>query len=139
MKIAIDFDGTLVEHRYPEIGEKKMFAFETLRELQKRGEKLILWTYRSGNTLNEAVEFCRQNGVEFYAINRNYPEETFDESQISRKIDADIYIDDKNVEFGGEIDWSKICTILHVGTMGESSTNYGKTKKKSFFNRLFGK
>jgi hydroxymethylpyrimidine pyrophosphatase-like HAD family hydrolase len=140
MKIAIDFDGTLVEHKYPEIGEKKLFAFETLRELQKRGDQLILWTYRTGEMLNQAVEFCRQNGVEFYAINRNYPEEVFDETQVSRKIDADIYIDDKNVEFGGEIDWSKICTILQIGTIDESlSTNYGKTTKKSFFNKLIGK
>ena len=64
MKIAVDFDGTLVEHKYPEIGAKKLFAFETLRELQKRGDQLILWTYRSGRELDEAVEFCRKNGVD---------------------------------------------------------------------------
>lgn len=139
MKIAIDFDGTLVEHKFPKIGEKKLFAFETLRELQKRGDQLILWTYRTGDLLDEAVEFCRQNGIEFYAVNRNYPEEVFDEAEVSRKIDADVFIDDKNIEFGGEIDWSKICSILKVGTMEDTSANYGRKQKKSFLSKIVGK
>ncbi len=135
MKIAVDFDGTLVEHKYPEIGAKKLFAFETLRELQKRGDQLILWTYRSGKELDEAVDFCRKNGIEFYAINRNYPEEEFIEGEMSRKIDADIFIDDRNVEFGGEIDWSLICQKLSVGSA--PAGEYNKEKKKSFFQKLF--
>lgn len=140
MKIAVDFDGTLVEHKYPEIGAKKLFAFETLRELQKRGDQLILWTYRYGKLLDEAVDFCRKNGVEFYAINKNYPEEEYDGNEMSRKIDADVYIDDRNVEFGGVIDWSQICKKLNVGTMGDSEYNeYGKPKKQSFLGSLFGK
>ena len=130
MKIAVDFDGTLVEHKYPAIGAKKLFAFETLRELQKRGDQLILWTYRYGRLLDEAVEFCRKNGVEFYAVNKSYPEEEFDEAQMSRKIDADFYIDDRNVEFGGEIDWSLICQKLNVGTM--SASEYENPQKQSF-------
>ncbi|MCQ2608863.1 MAG: hypothetical protein MJ197_09285 [Bacteroidales bacterium] len=135
MKIAVDFDGTLVEHKYPEIGAKKLFAFETLRELQKRGDQLILWTYRSGKELDEAVDFCRKNGIEFYAVNRNYPEEEFMEGEMSRKIDADIYIDDRNVEFAGEIDWSLICQKLSVGSA--STGEYASEKKKSFFGKLF--
>ena len=110
MTIAIDFDGTIVEHEYPEIGKPKMFAFETLKALQGRGDKLILWTYRAGDKLNEAVEYCRKNGVEFYAINKNYPEEKFDAS-ISRKIIADIYIDDRNL--GGFVDWSDVWQMLN--------------------------
>ena len=137
MKIAVDFDGTLVEHKYPAIGEKKLFAFETLRELQKRGDHLILWTYRSGKELDEAVEFCRKNGIEFYAVNKNYPEEEFIEGEISRKIDADIYIDDRNVEFGGNIDWSAICQKLNIG--GSSDGNYADNQKKSFLSKIFGK
>ena len=109
MKIAVDFDGTIVEHRYPEIGEPRPFAFETLRLLQKR-HQLILWTYRSGKELEEAVEFCRKNGVEFYAVNKNYPEEKFDPETTSRKIDADIYIDDKNL--GGIPDWGEIYRMI---------------------------
>lgn len=109
IKIAVDFDGTIVEHSYPAIGKTKLFAFETLKELQKRGFLLILWTFRTGKELDEAVEFCRNNGVEFYAVNKNYPEEVFDEST-PRKIDADIFIDDKN--FGGFIEWSEVWQMM---------------------------
>jgi hypothetical protein len=110
IKIAIDFDGTIVEHKYPEIGEEKLFAFETLKELQKRGCMLILWTYRTGKELEEAIEFCRQRGVEFYAVNKNYPEEKFEEN-IVRKIEADIYIDDRNI--GGFPGWNRIWEMLN--------------------------
>lgn len=113
IRIAIDFDGTIVEHAYPEIGKEKLFAFETLRELQKKGFRLILWTYRTGKELDEAVEFCRQRGIEFYAVNKNYPEEVYDESA-GRKIDADIYIDDRNI--GGFPGWSEIWRMLDSGS-----------------------
>lgn len=109
IKIAVDFDGTIVEHQYPEIGKEKLFAFQTLKELEKKGARLILWTFRTGTELEAAVEFCKKNGIEFYAVNKNYPEEIMDES-VSRKIDADIYIDDKNV--GGFPGWSEIWQIL---------------------------
>jgi len=109
IKIAVDFDGTIVEHEYPGIGKEKLFAFQTLRELNKLGARLILWTFRTGKELDEAVEYCRSNGIEFYAVNKNYPEEVYDET-ISRKIDADIYIDDKNI--GGFPGWSEIWQIL---------------------------
>ncbi len=110
MIIAIDFDGTIVEHKYPKIGETKLFAFETLKELQKQGHQLILWTYRAGKELKSAVDFCKKNGIEFYAVNKNYSEEVFDEKIMSRKIYADIYIDDRNI--GGFLGWSKIWEIL---------------------------
>src|SRR5512137_721475 len=109
IKIAVDFDGTIVEHEYPEIGKEKLFAFLTLKELEKKGARLILWTFRSGKELDEAVEFCRKNGIEFYAVNKNYPEEIQDDT-ISRKIDVDIYIDDKNI--GGFPGWSGVWQLL---------------------------
>ncbi|HLN21541.1 MAG TPA: hypothetical protein VK213_10655 [Bacteroidales bacterium] len=111
IKIAVDFDGTIVEHEYPAIGKEKLFAFQTLKELERKGALLILWTFRTGKELDEAVEFCRKNGLEFYAINKNYPEEVFDELKVSRKINADIYIDDRNV--GGFPGWSNIWQILN--------------------------
>ena len=116
MIIAIDFDGTIVEHRYPAIGKELPFALETIKALQKKQHQIILWTYRSGRTLEEAVEFCRKGGVEFYAVNKNYPEEIFD-SSISRKINADIYIDDRNV--GGFPGWGKIYYIICPEESGE--------------------
>jgi hydroxymethylpyrimidine pyrophosphatase-like HAD family hydrolase len=109
MIIAIDFDGTIVEHRYPEIGRIRPFAFETLKALQKNNHRLILWTHRAGKELEEAVEYCRRNGVEFYAINRNYPEEKWDETT-SRKVLADIYIDDRNL--GGLPSWNDIYFMI---------------------------
>jgi hydroxymethylpyrimidine pyrophosphatase-like HAD family hydrolase len=110
MIIAIDFDGTIVEHKYPEIGKPILFAFETLKQLQKEGHTLILWTYRSGKELYEAIEFCKKNEVEFYAVNTNYPQEPFNEKKLSRKIYADIYIDDRNI--GGFLGWSKIWELI---------------------------
>ena len=111
MKIAVDFDGTIVEHKYPKIGKPVLFAFEALNELQKRGHKLILWTYRSGKELDEAVDFCLKNGIEFYAINKSFSEEKFENNHISRKIDADIFIDDRNLlGFPG---WARVLQILH--------------------------
>lgn len=59
-KLAIDFDGTIVEDAYPNIGKPQAFAFETLKQLENKGYRLILWTYRHGERLQEAVEFCRK-------------------------------------------------------------------------------
>lgn len=138
MIIAVDFDGTIVEHKYPKIGETQLFAFETLKQLQKQKHKLILWTYRAGKYLEEAVEFCRENGIEFYAINANHPEEKIDETKISRKIYADIYIDDRNI--GGFLGWSKIWELLNDSDTilkTEKDFNESKISKKikSFFSK----
>ncbi|MCB0437486.1 MAG: hydrolase, partial [Mangrovimonas sp.] len=124
--IAIDFDGTIVEDSYPKIGKPKMFAFETLKRLQNDGHRLILWTYRSDIRLKEAVDFCKQNGIEFYAVNKSFPEEQFDYSK-SRKIHADIFIDDRNI--GGFVGWGEIYQSLSNSDELPTKT----TKKKSFF------
>jgi len=110
LTIAVDFDGTIVEHSYPEIGDEMLFAFDTLKALQKKGHKLILWTFREGKYLQEAVEYCKANDVIFYAVNRSYPEEELEEG-ISRKIHADLFIDDRNV--GGFLGWGEIYQMLH--------------------------
>ena len=105
LRVAVDFDGTIVEDRFPAIGPPMLFAFETLRAMQERGIALILWTVRKGKELEEAVTFCRNNGIEFYAINASYSEEEYD-GVASRKIIADIFIDDRNI--GGFIGWSRV-------------------------------
>jgi hydroxymethylpyrimidine pyrophosphatase-like HAD family hydrolase len=142
MTIAIDFDGTIVEHKYPAIGKERIFAFETLKALQKQGHLLILWTYRSGPELEEAVEYCRKNGVEFYAVNKNYPEEVFDET-ISRKIIADVYIDDRNI--GGFLGWGEIWHLINQNApeseKADFARRYDKQQSRSFagfLRRLFG-
>jgi hydroxymethylpyrimidine pyrophosphatase-like HAD family hydrolase len=136
MKIAVDFDGTIVENKYPDIGKPKLFAFETLLELQKKGHQLILWTYRSGEKLDEAILFCQEQGLEFYAVNKNYPEEQYDNT-ISRKIDADIYIDDKNL--GGFPGWSETWAMLNPEVYGKPGEFKKRQKRKSIFQRLFSK
>lgn len=129
--LAIDFDGTIVDNKYPAIGKPKLFAFETLKKLQEKGFVLILWTYRSGRILQESVEFCRQEGIEFYAVNKSYPEEDYSED-ISRKINADVFIDDRNV--GGFIGWGSIYREL----LGEDEElRQLKSKKKGFFESIF--
>lgn len=135
MIIAVDFDGTIVEHEYPKIGKPKLFAFETLKALQDRGDQLILWTYRCGKELDEAVEFCKNNGIEFYAVNKNYPEEVYDGS-LSRKILADVYIDDRNL--GGFRDWSEVWQLLNPDLFDDdvkSQMKNIKASKKSFWKK----
>ena len=111
MTIAVDFDGTIVEHRYPEIGKELPFATQTLRMLIEDRHKLILWSVREGKLLDEAMEWCRKRGVEFYAINKDFPEEDLNKNQsFSRKLKADVWIDDRNI--GGLPDWGTIYQMI---------------------------
>ena len=130
MVIAIDFDGTVVEHRYPEIGREIPFATDTLKMLIADHHKLILWSVREGKLLDEAVEWCRERGVEFYAVNRDYPEENGKESNafFSRKLKADLFIDDRNI--GGLPDWGTIYRMIKENKtlydiMQERNGHYG--------------
>jgi hypothetical protein len=137
MKLAIDFDGTIVEHRYPEIGREMLFAFDTLKALQEQGHQLILWTYRTGRELDEAVEYCRKNGIEFYAINNSYPEEVFNNNYASRKIMADVFVDDKNI--GGFPGWGVIWNLLNPSSSPspENERRMLNERKPTFWNRFF--
>ena len=143
MTIAVDFDGTIVRHRYPKIGDEIPFATETLRLLLRERHRLILWTVREGRLLDEAVEWCRARGVEFYAINRDFPEEDATGSGFSRKIKADLFIDDRN--FGGLPDWGTIYHRIQSGRALErvwSSLPYeddGEPEERGFFARLFSR
>lgn len=138
--IAVDFDGTIVEHKYPAIGKEMLFAFSTLRALQSKGHRIILWTYRKGDKLQEAVDFCKENGFEFYAVNENYPGE-IKEGDFSRKLAADIFIDDRNV--GGFLGWDVVWQTLHPDGKEYSHElknkiahlNYNRSKKKSWWRK----
>ena len=91
--IAIDFDDTLVSDLYPEIG-LTLNAESVLQELVERGHKLILWTIRSGKYLEDAVNWCKNKGIELYGVNEN-PDFLHDEK--ARKVFFDLVIDDKNI------------------------------------------
>ncbi len=122
--IAVDFDGTIVEDAYPKVGKPMLFAFETLKKLQDDGHRLILWTYRCGKKLDEAVKFCEANGIHFYAVNKSFSEEEYT-NDISRKINADLFIDDRNI--GGFPGWGEV-----YQTLTNTAPNMPE-KKKGFF------
>ena len=119
MIIAVDFDGTIVEHRYPKIGKEIPFAIQTLRTLIKEGHQLILWSVREGDLLQEAVDWCHERGVDFWAINRDYPEEEeHKNNNFSRKLKVEMFIDDRNL--GGLPDWGTIYQMIKNHTTWES-------------------
>ena len=141
MTIAVDFDGTIVRHRYPAIGEEIPFATQTLKKLIEERHQLILWSVREGKLLDEAVEWCHQRGVEFYAVNRDYPEEDIQLNEhFSRKLKVDLFIDDRNV--GGLPDWGTIYQMIHDRKTLEQilleELQSEPPKPKSFWQRLFG-
>lgn len=141
MTIAVDFDGTIVEHRYPSIGKEIPFAIETLKKLQDQRHRLILWTVREGRLLDEAVAFCRQRGLEFYAVNRDYPEEEAERNNhYSRKLKADLFIDDRNL--GGLPDWGVIYRMvtekLSYAALLQADSTSRHPDRQGFLSRLFG-
>jgi hypothetical protein len=104
--LAVDFDGTIVEDRYPEIGKPLPFAIDTLKRLNADGHRLVLWTFRHGRPLRNAVEFLESQGVQLYAVNQSFPEESDQLDGYSRKIHADWFIDDRNI--GGFPGWGVV-------------------------------
>lgn len=113
MVIAVDFDGTIVEHKYPKIGDEIPFATDTLKMLINDGHQLIMWSVREGELLQEAIDWCHERGVDFWAVNRDYPEEDENggnNNHFSRKLKADLFIDDRNI--GGLPDWGTIYQMI---------------------------
>ena len=143
MIIAVDFDGTIVEHRYPAIGTERPFATDPLTKLITDGHRLIRWTVREGRLLEEAVDFCRERGVEFYAVNRDYPEEEKEHNKhYSRKLKADVWIDDRNV--GGLPDWGTIYEMItyrktYEDIFQDAGYEEDALPKKGFLQKLFRK
>lgn len=146
MVIATDFDGTIVTHKYPRIGDEVPFAVETLKMLINDQHRVILWTVREGELLDEALAWCHERGIEFYAVNRDYPEEDVEHlaQGFSRKIKADVFIDDRNI--GGLPDWGAIYRMIKSGhphhQLPHENYDYGESnlpKRKSFWQVMFGK
>ena len=114
-----------------------LFAFETIKALEKKGHRLLLWTYREGALLQEAVDFCANNGVVFYAVNENYPGETEENQHCPIKLIADIFIDDRNI--GGFIGWESVWQTLHPEgghynqQLRNSEAHFNYRKKSKFF------
>ena len=142
MTIAVDFDGTIVRHNYPAIGEEKPFAIATLLKLIEEHHRIILWSVREGKLLDEAVEWCRQRGLEFYAVNKDFPEEDYHRNpKFTRKLKVDIFIDDRNI--GGIPDWGTIYKIIHEHktyeqVIAEDLRTEHSQIKRPWWHRLFG-
>lgn len=92
---AIDFDGTLCEDAWPDIGKPNYILIQILKALREKGDKFILWTCRTADRLDEAIAWCKEQGLEFDAVNENIPEIIGQFGTESRKVFADVYIDDK--------------------------------------------
>ena len=91
--IAVDFDGTLCYSKWPDCGQQALITY--LQEWRRNGNKLILWTCRAGEALTKAVDWCREQNLEFDAVNDNLPEIIELYGNNSRKITCDYYIDDR--------------------------------------------
>ena len=95
MIIAVDFDGTLCANDWPRIGAPRTAVLAYLRLRKEQGDQLILWTNRRGERLSQAVEWCKDHGIEFDAVNENLPEIVEKFGGDCRKVYADVYLDDK--------------------------------------------
>lgn len=95
--IAVDFDKTLSYAKWPEVGEPNTNLFRYLKEQKAAGARIILNSCRTGEALEKAVQFCKDNGLEFDCVNENLPELIKAYGEDSRKISAVYYIDDKAI------------------------------------------
>lgn len=117
MNFAIDFDGTIVTHEYPDIGAPVPFAIESIKRLKQYGT-ISLWTMRSGSKLQEAVDYCSENGIHFDYVNHNPTQISWTDSP---KLYANFYIDDAAVgcpliETGAGrpfVDWAQVMDVLY--------------------------
>lgn len=111
MDFGIDYDGTCVTHAYPYIG-KDIGAVPVLKELVEKGHRLILWTMRSGQTLDDAVEWFKSNDIPLYGIQRNPTQDSWTSSP---KAYAQQYIDDAALGcplINGHVDWVAVRNLL---------------------------
>ena len=121
--IAIDFDGTCVEHDYPAVGLDVEGAVETLRALNKRGHRLILFTMRSGEKLEAAVRWFRDHKIELWAVNENPEQRSW---TASPKVYADYYIDDSALG----------CPIMFIDGVRHPVVNWSKVRTMLEYNRV---
>lgn len=122
MIYAIDFDGTLCLDEFPNIGAPRPDVLEFAKRVRRAGDRLILWTCRSGDDLTAAVEWCKDHGLEFDAVNDNLPEHIAQYGNNCRKVYADRYIDDHALE----IDMVGYYSSLVYGGYAEPPTGITK-------------
>lgn len=108
--VCVDFDGTIVEHEFPDVGAEQPHAFRVLKRIIAAGHRLVLSTCREDTKrrmyLTEAIDWCKLGGVEFVSVNENRQEDDFREEGLRRKVFAHVYIDDRNL--GGFPGWLEV-------------------------------
>ena len=114
MIFAIDFDGTIVENKFPLVGDIKPNTLKFIQMLEANGHKWILWTMREGERLYDALEFLAMHNLHPNAVNDNLKELKDVYKNNPRKVYADCYIDDHNA-FGVLLPWSYVCVKIDVG------------------------
>lgn len=127
MIIGVDFDGTIVTHEYPGIGQPVPGALETLDVLQIANHRIILWTVRAGRYLDQAVEYLNNHNIKLWGINENPEQKDWSADGLSPKAFCDVYIDDAALgcplifprgprrQIMGDrpyVDWNKVASIL---------------------------
>lgn len=117
MIISVDFDGTIVTQNYPNVGELLPHAKEVLREWHDKGYKIIINTCRIKSQLEDARAFLIEHNIPFDAINENLPERIRYFNGDTRKISADVYIDDRGL-FTKKIDWLEIKRLMEEKEYG---------------------
>jgi len=110
MVIAVEFDGTIVEDKYPGIGKEKPYASFILNKLRERGHQLILYSHRTGLELEAALNWCKENDIPVKAphqsrLGRNLPHSN------TQKMEADLFIDARNL--GGLPGWMEVFWMIH--------------------------
>ncbi len=121
--LGIDFDGTCVEHAFPEVGTELPGASEALRLLAERGHRLVLWTCREDHGddrwLSAAVAWFEERGIALRSVNETHLDDMHPgvpKTSRGRKIFADLYVDDKNL--GGFPGWAAV--LVEVGRMEQA-------------------
>jgi hydroxymethylpyrimidine pyrophosphatase-like HAD family hydrolase len=115
---AVDFDGTLCENKWPEIGKPIQPMIDYCIKLREEGHKLILWTCRTGEQTEAAVKWCAEHELEFDAVNANLPDEIIKYNNDPRKIGADYFLDDKNLSIDKIIRKNTPLTATKVNILG---------------------
>lgn len=108
--LAIDFDGCIVEAAWPQIGSLRPNAKKILQQLHKDGHYIIIWTCRSGMDKSKAEQFLLDNGIPYDKVNEQHPKNIVEFGGDTRKVLADVYIDDRQV--GGIPSWNKIYKLV---------------------------
>jgi hypothetical protein len=129
MIIAIDFDGTLHNGEWPSIGEPMPWATDTMRRLKEDGHYLIIWSCREGREQTAMVNWLLGHGIAFDRVNDNHPELVARYGGNSRKISADLYIDDR--QLGGLPEWNEIYEQIKISALSVWTMQiFGDDQKK---------